>query len=288
VFLKQDLIAPTHIIIPDTQCRPDVPTDALGWIGQYIVDEFSKKPKVKIIHLGDHADMPSLSQWDNKREMEGRRYLADIEAANRGFDVLNAPLNRYNKERAKIHKTVWKPEKHFLLGNHENRIERAASIDPKLDGTISVEQLNYAKHGWKVHGFLTPVSIDGVIYSHYFYQPQTGKPYGGNSIDTRLKNIGTSFTMGHQQMLMYGLRFVNGKSQHGLVAGAAYLHIEDYRGPQANAHWRGIIVKHEVVDGSYDPMFISLNYLCRRYEGQTLDKFMSKSYGYTLHSNASI
>ena len=103
-------------------------------------------------------------------------------------------------------------------------------------------------------------------------------PYGGN-VETRLKTVGHSFTMGHQQTLMYGLRFVAGQSQHGLVAGACYLHDEDYKGPQGNAHWRGIVIKHEVRDGSYDPMFVSLDYLCRRYEGATLEKFLLKKYG---------
>jgi hypothetical protein len=84
--------------------------------------------------------------------------------------------------------------------------------------------------------------------------------------------------MGHQQTLDYAIRFVAGGSQHGLIAGACYLHDEDYKGPQGNAHWRGVIVKHQVEDGSYDPMFVSLDYLCRRYEGVSLAKFTSHPY----------
>jgi len=100
----------------------------------------------------------------------------------------------------------------------------------------------------------------------------------GGSALMRLKTLGHSYTMGHQQVLDYGIRFVNGKSQHALVAGACYLHDEDYKGYQGNAHWRGIIVCHDVVDGSYDPMFISLDYLCRRYEGVSLSVFLKKKY----------
>ena len=84
--------------------------------------------------------------------------------------------------------------------------------------------------------------------------------------------------MGHQQTLMYTVRFVSDQSQHALVAGSCYLHDEDYKGPQGNHHWRGIIVCHEVRNGSYDPMFISLNYLCRRYEGVELETFIAKKY----------
>ena len=82
--------------------------------------------------------------------------------------------------------------------------------------------------------------------------------------------------MGHQQTLLYGIRYVAGRSQHGLVAGACYLHDEDYKGPQGNAHWRGIVVKHQVDAGSYDAMFVSLSYLCARFEGVSLDKFLGR------------
>ena len=267
----------THIVIPDTQAKAGVPFDHLAWIGQYIVDEFRDEP-VKIIHLGDHADMPSLSMYDKgKKAMENRRYKQDIESANEAWAILNRALTDFNLHRKKQKHAPWLPERHILLGNHEDRINRAVSLDAQLEGVISTDDLDYARMGWKVSPFLDVLWLDGVAYSHYFYNPMTGKPLGGN-VEARLKSIGHSFSMGHQQTLAYGLRFVAGKSQHGLVAGACYLHDEDYKGPQGNAHWRGIIVKHEVREGSYDPMFVSLDYLCRRYEGMSLEKFMAKKY----------
>ena len=259
----------THFVIPDTQAKPDVPTVHLEWIGRYIVD---RRPSV-VVHLGDHADMPSLSSYDvGKKTFEGRRYKLDIEAANNAFDILCAPLNEYNRRRRETKHAQFLPERHFLIGNHEDRITRAVNDDAKLDGTIGLNDLNYEAHGWTVHPFLEPVEIDGIWYAHYWANPMSGRPFGGGAA-TRLKTIGHSFTMGHQQVLDYALRFVAGRSQHGLVAGACYLHNEDYKGPQGNAHWRGIIVKHQVENGSYDPMFVSLDYLCRRYEGVSLEKF---------------
>lgn len=271
------LRATTHIVIPDTQAKAGVPTDHLQWIGQYIVDEFRDKP-VKIIHLGDHADMPSLSSYDKgKKSMEGRRVVADIEAANHAWAVLNQPFVLLNKHRTKLKHKLWNPERHILLGNHEDRINRAVEGDPQLEGVFSVNNLDYERSGWSIKPFREILLLDGVAYSHYFYNPMTGKPFGGN-VEARLRTIGHTFTMGHQQTLMYGLRFVAGKSQHGLIAGACYLHDEDYKGPQGNAHWRGIVIKHEVRDGSYDPMFVSLDYLCRRYEETTLERFLSRKY----------
>jgi len=49
-----------HLVIPDTQVKPNSPTDHLRWAGLYAAE---KKPDV-IIHIGDHFDMPSLSSWD--------------------------------------------------------------------------------------------------------------------------------------------------------------------------------------------------------------------------------
>ncbi len=86
-----------------------------------------------------------------------------------------------------------------------------------------------------------------------------------------------SFTQGHQQGLMYGLRSTIAGMQHGLVAGSFYIHEEAYRGPQQRTEWRGIVVKHQVENGSYDPMFVSLDFLCRRSTGLTLTEWKRRA-----------
>lgn len=273
--LKLAKQAPTHIVIPDTQAKPGVPVDHLWWIGQYVVDQFAGRPNVKLIHLGDHPDMPSLSSYDKKggTKMEGRRYVEDIEAANDGWDCLNTPLHQFNRVRVRNGRDEWLPERHYLRGNHDDRITRAAESDAQLEGLVSLDDLNIADWGWTVHDYLFPVLIDGVWYAHFFANPMTGRAYSGQSMDLRLKTIGHSFSMGHQQGLLWGRRETIGGGMCGLVAGSCYLHDEDYKGPQGNGHWRGIVVCHQVENGEYDPMFVSLDYLCRRYEGVRLDKF---------------
>jgi len=75
-----------------------------------------------------------------------------------------------------------------------------------------------------------------------------------------------SFCVGHKQTLDVATYFTPmGKQTWGIVAGAAYLHDEDYKGYQGNAHWRGIVMLNDVRDGVFEPMFISLEYLRRRY-----------------------
>ena len=241
----------------------------MEWVGRYIVDQFAGAP-LTVVNLGDHYDMPSLSQYDKGlKAMEGRRYVADIAAGDEGFELLDEPTRVYNKGR----RTKWRPRKVYLHGNHENRITRAIEANAQLDGLLSLESLIPGSLGWEVYPFLEPVWIDGVCYAHYFYLPNSGRPYSGASIDARLKSIGHSFTQGHQQGLLYGVRSTIAGTQHGLVCGSSYIEPEDYRGPQAAGEWRGVIVKHQVEGGSYDPMMVSLDFLCRKYEGKRLAEF---------------
>lgn len=248
-----------HIVIPDTQSKPGVPNAHLKWIGTFIKDEYDGTD-LTVIHLGDHWDMPSLSSYDKgKKAMEGRRYVQDINAGNNDFHELSDPFADVMADR------------HFFLGNHEDRITRAAEADAQVDGLITLDDLDTC--GWNVHQFKVPVTLEGVTYAHYFYNPMTGRPYAGANLETRLKTIGHSFTMGHQQGYKFG-RVDTVKGSHlGLVAGSCYIHDEEYMGPQTINYWRGIIVCHQVERGEYDPMFVSLDYLCRRYEGKRLSAF---------------
>lgn len=255
-----------HIIIPDTQVRAGVPTDHLSWIGQYVQD---KKPYTLVV-LGDWWDMPSLSMHDalGSKAMEGARYEFDIESGNDAMDQFLKPI----KNRP--------PQMVFLMGNHEDRVTRAAFRDPRLENTVSLKDMNCYQN-FQVHDFLDVVDIDGIWYSHYLYNPLTGRPYGG-TMDNRLNKIGHSFTQGHEQTFRFANRYLgDGTQQNGLVVGACYLHDERYKGPQGNFHWRGIIVKHQVNDGSYDLMQVNLDFLCRKYEGMSLREFMRKKYGKT-------
>jgi len=102
-----------------------------------------KKPDV-VIHLGDFSDLPSLSSYDvGKKSFEGRRYTKDIAASSKAMSVLLSPLRNYNAEAKLNKKKQYHPRKVMLLGNHENRINRAINDDPKLEGLISTNDLPY-------------------------------------------------------------------------------------------------------------------------------------------------
>lgn len=254
-----------HLVIPDLQVKPGVPLNHCSWIGQYIAE---KQPDV-VINLGDHADVSSLSTYDRgKMDFEGRRFVQDCEAAQLASSLLLEPLARDAAAWSRV-------STHILYGNHEDRIDRFVQNHPELAGFVNKEALGYAEYWDNVHDFLVPVTIDGVAYSHYFYNPGNGRPYAG-MIQTKLKNVGMSFTQGHTQGIDYGMRTLsNGKRHHGLVAGSCYLHREKYLGPQGHDHWNGIVMKYGVTEGDYDIKIVSLDSLCQRYENVTLSEFLA-------------
>jgi len=253
-----------HFVIPDTQVKMGVPLEHLRAAGNYIVD---KQPET-IVHLGDHWDMPSLSYYDvGTLKAEGGRYVDDIQAGQQGMEMLLAPIWEHNAKRARNKMKQYKPRMIFLHGNHEHRITRSIESDPKIQGERKITDLGVEKFGWKPYEFLRPVEVDGVLYCHYFVNTASlKKSVIGGTIENKLKHIGQTFTMGHQQTLQMGVRYLNnGKAQRGLVAGAFYQHDEEYMGHQGNHHYRGCIMKHEVKDGNYCLMELSLDYLMKEW-----------------------
>jgi hypothetical protein len=272
-----------HIVIPDTQNKYGAPTAHLEWAGHYIGEKFVGRPNVKLIQLMDWYDMPSLSSYDRKGGtlMEGRRYKTDVKYGNDAWDTFHGALqegaNSVNLAPADRSK-LWFPEAHATMGNHEERIVRAAQQDAQLEGLVTLDDLAVTHDDrYKVHPFLKPVTLDGVMYAHYFANRMSGRPLAGQSMDARIKTIGRSFTMGHQQGLWFGRREIVGGGAHlGLVAGSFYIHDEDYLGHQGNDHWRGIVIAYDVRRGDYDPKFVSLNSLCKRYTGRSIGVFKGR------------
>jgi len=250
-----------HLIIPDTQVKAGVPLQHLKWAGQYIVD---KKPDV-IIHIGDFADMESLSQYDvGKKSFEGRRYKRDIEVAKYAMNLLLEPMREYNRKASKNGTKKYNPRMVITLGNHEDRINRAVQADPKLEGVLSIGDLEYGQAGWEVVPYLEPVIIDGIAYCHYFTSGILGKPVTSAAAMVSKKHM--SCVMGHVQgrQIAYGTK-ADGTQITGLFVGGYYQHDEEYLNWQGNKHWRGLWVLHEVKDGSFDEMPVSLAYLKRKY-----------------------
>lgn len=249
-----------HFVLPDVQAKSGHDFSYLTRIGKYLVE---KQPE-KIICIGDFADMESLSSYDRgTKNFEGRRYLKDIEAAQAAMQAFLSPIQCFNHNAKKNGKKQYKPELHLTLGNHEHRIVRAVNDDSKLDGVLSLSDLGYEEAGWKVYPFLEVVVLDGVAYSHYFPSGIAGRPCA--SAQSQLTKKHMSCVAGHQQGLQIATGYrADGKLLTSVIAGSCYEHSEDYLGPQQNQHWRGAVMLHDVQDGSFDIMPISMKYFNER------------------------
>jgi hypothetical protein len=118
--------------------------------------------------------------------------------------------------------------------------------------------------GWEVYGFLEPVVVDGIVYCHYFTSGVMGRPVSSAKLMIQKKMM--SCVMGHvQDRDIAFARKADGSNVTGLFAGIYYVHDEDYLTPQTNGSWSGIWMFHEVDNGSFDELPVSINYLRRKY-----------------------
>lgn len=240
-------------VLPDIQNEPGTPTEYLKWTGQYLA---IKKPDV-IVCLGDFTTFGSLGMHDAKGslELEGRRYQEEIDSSKAAMDTLLSPI-------AKV--SGYDPYLEMTLGNHEQRVIRTVENDPKLEGTISLDDLEYEKFGWRVYPFLQPIVIGGVAMCHYFPSGVMGRPI--TSAKALLTKLHMSCFAGHQQGrdIAFSKR-ADGVDMTAIISGSFYQHAESYLSPYTNNHWRGFWMLHETKDGSFNEMAVSINYLQRRF-----------------------
>lgn len=249
------------LVLPDVQAKSGTDFTYLNKIGRYMV---AKQPDT-VVCLGDFADMSSLSSYDQgKKSFEGRRYIADIGAAKDAMCALLSPLWEFNAKAKKNKEKQYHPRMVLTLGNHENRINRAVNDDPKLEGVLSVDHLGYEGFGWEVVPFLDVIVIDGVAFSHYFVTGLMGRPV--TSAAACLTKKHQSVIQGHQQGLQIATGYkADGSLLTSVIAGSCYEHNEDYMSWQSNNHWRGFLMLHDVQDGAFDLMPVSLSYINKKY-----------------------
>ena len=155
-----------HLVIGDSHSNPEEGNQRFQSLGR-MVKEIS--PDV-VIDIGDSADMSSLLHIESGSKaplLEGHSYWKDIDC--------------YLDAKQRYHHFLGKSSaRHVrIIGNHEERIDRYLSTDPRFMGMIGIEDLCDEEMGWEVIPFLEPKMIDGVVYSHYFKSPGSHRPVSG-------------------------------------------------------------------------------------------------------------
>ena len=238
--------------VPDAQIIPGCDMRHLSWAGEYIA---AKRPDVIVVG-GDFGDFQSLSRFGRgERKFEGRRYRKDIDAYHQGMELLMTPIKLESN---------YNPAWHYLMGNHEDHINRITQEHPFLDGLISTDDLKLADYGWTVHDFMQPISIGGVAFCHYF--PSGVRGQAVTTASALLGKLHMSAVAGHQQGrdVAYGKR-ADGQQMTAIITGSFYQHDMEYLSPFTNSHYRGMLMLHEVKDGRLDEMWVSINFLKRKF-----------------------
>lgn len=250
----------SHLVVPDTHSHPDHSNERFDWLSKLISD---LKPSV-VVHLGDGADMASLCSYDRgTKSFEGRTYERDIEASCDAEERLWKPLRRKKKKL---------PFRVRLIGNHEQRINKALEMHPELAGAYSMKDLQLDYYYDEVVPYFggTPgvTRIDGVNYAHYLTSGVLGRAISGeHPAYSLLAKQGASCTVGHIHIRDFCQRTtVDGRVNLGLVAGVYQDYFSGFAGLAGNLWWRGVVFKENVNNGQYDHRWISLEAIKKAYK----------------------
>ena len=241
--------------LPDTHNDPDHRAESLKVMRA--VGKLFKEEEVDIIvNIGDFNDLASLSSYDKgKAAFEGRRLNRDLRFSRDCLATFQDALGGHDCD------------KYLTLGNHEDRLHRLYNDHQELQGVMGDDPFGYKEAGYSVYDYQAMVEINGVLFSHYFQNPNSimGGPVGG-SIENCLKNLGHSFVMGHQQVFKSGqMHRGNGRIDCGLIMGACYIPDHSYKGKQGNSHFKGCAVLNNMDGGYFDLHSYGLKSLIKRY-----------------------
>jgi hypothetical protein len=252
------------LVMPDPHDNPAVNKDRFTWAAEFAL----KRQPDYIICMGDFAEMGSLCSYEKgKVAAEGLRYCDDIASAHKALATFNKPIDDYNNLHTKWKMKMYRPKKIMLLGNHENRINIAAQCNPNMYGTLKVEDLKYAEHGWEVYPFLKPAVVEDIAFVHYLTSGIMGRPTSGvNHARSLIMKGLSSACVAHSHMRdMSEQLTVTGRKMLGIVAGCFFEH-QMLWSSENDRYWRGLVYLHDVHQGQAEPEFLNLEtYLKKKY-----------------------
>ena len=237
------------VVIPDYHAHPDYDNERASVIGEFIA---ARRPDL-VVCLGDFADMPSICEHSSKLSLEGARYKEDIAASKDAMQKLLAPIKRRKKGTPKLV---------MCLGNHEDRIPRLISQDPRMTDVVSLLDLDYERAGWHVVPFKVPIELCGWLFCHYFPSGVLGRAISGANVAKSMVNkLHHSAIQGHSHLAGHHIETSGtGARLHGISAGCVS-HPDHIEGWNLNTHkqwWRGILVLDNASLGDASVSFVRL------------------------------
>lgn len=147
----------------DAHNQPGMATDRFKWLAA-LVNEV--KPDY-LIDGGDFDDLNSLCHYERNDSWSGKfkpTFMADLEASQYARELLDTEIKH-------------DCQKHFILGNHEDRLYQFENLNPEMYGMMqhAYEQIH---QNWAITPYRGYLDIEGVDFTHV---PMSGmnKPMGG-------------------------------------------------------------------------------------------------------------
>jgi len=253
----------TAVVFSCSHAKPEVSNERFDWLAQLIYDI---RPDY-VVDLGDGADMCSLNSFDTRypQAIVSQSYEADIESYNDAQERLRKPFKKNKRKR---------PHWIGFEGNHEHRIEKAVSYDPRLKGEkygLSFRHLQTNKWFDEYHRYVNSapalVDYDGVLYGHFVsaYKPTVGIG-GKHAAHSLVAHTKCSVTVGHSHKYSYHF---DGAARPNPVIGhvvGCFKGKEEAWAGHVNQEWRtGVVIKRNIEDGVYDHEWVSIDRLREEY-----------------------
>lgn len=253
------------LVIPDIHCTVEEDNSRADWLSRFIIEV---KPDI-VVNMGDQFDMPSLSSYDKgKRSFHGRSFKDDLESGLEFHDRLWGPIRATKKKL---------PYRVVLEGNHEHRIERALDLSPELEGTIGFRDYDFDTYYNDVIRYEggTPgiISLEGVLFAHYFISGVMGRPMGGRwPAKAILEANKESSVQSHIHTLDYATNITQGnKVLHAAVVGCYHEKVPGWAG-NIGRFWRpGVALLNDCRDGDFDFQWVGINKLKEEYGKERAD-----------------
>lgn len=151
----------------------------LTWIARFA----SEHRFDRIIQVGDWSTFDSVNQHDDNSTL-GARLKPPIR------EDLSNLLASHQAFRRGINED-YKPRMDFLLGNHENRLERFENANPESAGTFTLSRdETFTQFGWRNRPYGELFYVEGVGFTHHPVNG-AGRAFGGKTGPQRAANEST-------------------------------------------------------------------------------------------------
>lgn len=153
--------------------------DVLTWIARHA----SEHRYDRIIQVGDWSTFDSVNQHDDN-STQAARYKPPVK------DDLSNLLAAHQAFRRGM-TDDYRPKLDFLLGNHENRLERFENSNPEAQGTFTLARdETFSQFGWRTRPYGELFYVEGVAFTHHPTNG-AGRAFGGKTGPQRAANEAT-------------------------------------------------------------------------------------------------